>query len=90
MVTPPVEKDAADIIVADGRFLGAGSHAERPEEAVHQDGELVDILRFCFHHVEHNLVPLPHALRVRRADIVLNNDLPLPPAQPATQEALHL
>lgn len=76
--------------MADGRFFGAGSHAEWPEEAVHQDGELVDVLGFCFHHVEDNLVPLPHALSMRRADVVLDDDLPLPSAQPATQETLHL
>lgn len=86
----PVEEDAADIVVADGRFLGAGGHAERPEEAVDQDGELVDVLRLGLHHVEDDLVPLSHALSVRRADVVLDNDLPLPPAQPAAHEALHL
>lgn len=39
----PVEKDAADIIMADGGFLGAGSHPQRSEETVHQDVELVDV-----------------------------------------------
>lgn len=29
--------------MADGRFLGAGSHPERSEETVDQDVELVDI-----------------------------------------------
>lgn len=29
--------------MADGRFLGAGGHPERPEEAVDQDVELVDV-----------------------------------------------
>ena len=86
----PVEKDGADVVMTDGRFLGAGSHAEWPEEAVHQDGQLVDVLCLCLHHVEHNLVPLPHALGVRGADVVLDNDLPLSPAQPATHETLHL
>ncbi len=76
--------------MADGRLLGAGSHAERPEETVHQDGELVDVFGLCFHHVEDYLVPLPHALSVRGTDVVLDDDLPLPPAQPATHETLHL
>ena len=88
--TSPVEEDTANVVVTDGRLLGAGGHAERPEEEVHQDGELVDVLRLCLHHVEHNLVPLPHALGVRGADVVLDDDLPLPPAQPATHETLHL
>lgn len=29
--------------MADGRFLGAGGHPQRPEEAVDQDVELVDV-----------------------------------------------
>lgn len=86
----PVEEYTADIIMADGRFLGAGSHAERPEETVHQDGELVDILGLCFHHVEDNLVPFSHALSMRGTDVVLDDDLPLPPAEPSTHETLHL
>lgn len=86
----PVEEYTADIIVADGWFLGAGSHAERPEETVDQNGELMDVLCLCFHHVEDDLIPLPHALSMRGTDVVLDNDLPLPPAQPATHEALYL
>lgn len=86
----PVEEDAADVVVVYGRLLGAGGHAQRPKEAVDQNGELVNVLRLCFHHVEHDLVPLPHALCVRRADVILDDDLPLPPAQPATHETLHL
>lgn len=39
----PVEEDAADIVMADGGFLGAGSHPQRSEETVDQDVELVDI-----------------------------------------------
>lgn len=76
--------------MADGRFLGAGSHAERPEETVHQDGELMDVFCLRFHHGENNLVPFPHALSMRGTDVVLDDDLPLPPAQPATHETLHL
>lgn len=76
--------------MAYGGFLGAGSHAQRSEEAVHQNGELVDVLRLCFHHVKHNLVPLPHALCVRRTNIVLDNDFPLPATQPAAHETLNL
>jgi len=86
----PVEEDGADVVVADGRLLGAGGHAERPQEAVHQDGELVHVLRLGLRHAEDDLVPLPHALGVRRADVVLDDDLPPPPAQPAAHEALHL
>ena len=48
------------------------------------------VLCLCLHHVEDNLVPFPHALRVRGADVVLHDDLPLPPTQPAPHEALHL
>lgn len=39
----PVKEDAANIIMADGGFLGAGSHPQRSEETVDQDVELVDI-----------------------------------------------
>lgn len=39
----PVEENAADIIMANGGLLGAGCHAQRPEETVHQDVELVHI-----------------------------------------------
>lgn len=76
--------------MADGRLLGAGGHAQRPQETVDQDGELVDVLRLGLHHVEDDLVPLPHALGVRGTDVVLDDDLPLPAAQPAAHEALHL
>ena len=58
----PVEEYAADIIVGDGWFLGAGSHAERPQEVVHQDVKLLDVLSLRVQHAEHHLVPLPHAL----------------------------
>lgn len=40
----PVEEYAADIIVGDRWFLGACCHAERPQEVVHQDVKLLDIL----------------------------------------------
>lgn len=76
--------------MADGRFLGAGGHPERPEETVHQDGELVDVFSLRFHHVEDNLVSFSHALGMRGTDVVLDDDLPLPPAKPATHETLHL
>lgn len=76
--------------MANGRFFGASSHAEWPEEAVYQDGQLVDILSLSLHHVKDNLVSLPHALSMRRADVVLNDDLPLPPTQPASHETLDL
>lgn len=40
----PVEEYAADIIMGDGWFLGTGSHAKRPQEVVHQDVKLLDVL----------------------------------------------
>lgn len=40
----PVEEYAADIIVGDRWLLGACCHAERPQEVVHQDVKLLDIL----------------------------------------------
>lgn len=86
----PVEEYAADIIVGDGRFLGAGRHAQRPQEVVDQDVELLHIFGLRVHHAEHHLVPLPHALGVWGADVVLDDGLPLPPADPASQEALDL
>lgn len=61
---PPVKKDAADIIVSDGRLLGAGSHAERPQEVVDKDVELLNIFGLCLQHAKNHLVPLPHALGV--------------------------
>ncbi len=61
----PVEEDAADIIVGDGRLLGAGRHAEWPQEVVHEDVKLLDVLGLRVQHAEHHLVPLPHALCVR-------------------------
>lgn len=76
--------------MGDGRFLGAGRHAQWPQEVVDQDVELLHVLGLRVHHAEHHLVPLPHALGVRRADIVLDDGLPLPPADPASQEALDL
>lgn len=86
----PVEEYAADIVVGDGRFLGAGCHAERPKEVVDQNVKLLNVLRLRVQHAEHNLVPLPHALCMRGADVILDDCLPLPPADPASQEALDL
>lgn len=80
----PVEEYAADIIVGDGRFLGACRHAKRPQEVVHQDVKLLDVLGLRVQHAEHHLVPLPHALCVWRADVILDNCLPLPSADPAS------
>lgn len=76
--------------MGDRRLLGAGCHAEWSEEAVHKDVELLDILSLSLQHTEHNLVPLPHALSMWGADVVLDNGLPLPSAQPSSQEALDL
>ena len=87
---PPVKEDAADIVVGDGRLLGAGGHAERPQEVVDQDVELLDVFGFCFQHAKHHLVPFPHALSVRRTDVVLDDGFPLPAANPTSQETLDL
>jgi len=76
--------------VANGWFLGAGSHSEWPQEAVDQDGKLMDVLGLSLHHVEDDLVPLPHALSMRRTDVVLHNNLPFPSTQPPSHEALDL
>lgn len=86
----PVEEDAADVVVCDGRLLGAGGHAQRPQEVVDQDVQLLDVLSLSLQHAEHHLVPLAHAVGVGGPDVVLDDGLPLPPAQPAPQEALHL
>lgn len=69
----PVEEDAADVVVADGRLLGACGHAQRTQEAVDQDGQLVDVLRLGLHHVKDDVVALAHAFGVWRADVVLND-----------------
>lgn len=61
---PPVKEDAADIIMSDGRLLGAGRHAEWSQEVVDQDVELLDIFCLCLQHTEHHLVSLPHAFSV--------------------------
>lgn len=89
-MSEPVEKYAADIIMADWGLLGAGGHPQGPEETVDQYRQLVDIFCFCLHHVEDYLVPLPHALSMRGADIVLDDDLPLSSAKPSTQKTLNL
>lgn len=86
----PVKEDAADVIVGDGRLLGAGGHAQRPQEVVDQDVELLHVLGLSLQHAEHDLVPLPHALSVRRPDVVLDDGFPLPATNPASQEALDL
>ena len=86
----PVQEDAADVVVRDGGFLGAGGHPQRAQEVVHQDVQLLHVLGLGLQHAEHHLVPLAHAVRVRRPDVVLDDGLPLAPAQPAPQEALHL
>lgn len=87
---PPVKEDAADIIVGDGRFLGAGGHSEWPQEVVDQDVELLDVFGFGFQHAEHHLVPLSHAFSVGRANVILDDSFPLPAANPSSQETLDL
>lgn len=79
---PPVKKDAADIIMSDGRLLGAGGHAERPQEVVDKDVELLNIFGLCLQHAKHHLVPLPHALGMGRTNVVLDDGLPLPATNP--------
>ncbi len=61
---PPVKEDAADVIMGDWRLLGAGGHAERPQEVVDQDVQLLDVFGLGLQHAKHHLVPLPHALGV--------------------------
>lgn len=87
---PPVEEDAADIVVRDGGLLGAGCHPQGPQEVVDQDVQLLHVLGLGLQHAEHHLVPLAHAVGVGGPDVVLDDGLPLPAAQPAPQEALHL
>lgn len=70
--------------MGDWWLLGARSHAEGPQKVVNQDVKLLDVLGLRVQHAEHHLVPLSHALCVRRADVVLDNGLPLPPADPAS------
>lgn len=86
----PVKEDATDIIVAYRWFFGAGSHSERPQEAIDQDRKLMDVLCLSLHHVEDDLVSFPHALSMRRTNVVLHNNLPLPSTQPPSHEALDL
>lgn len=87
---PPVKEDAADIIMSDGRLLGAGGHAEWPQEVVDQDVELLYVFGLGLQHAEHHLVSLPHAFSVGRTDVVLDNGFPLPTANPTSQETLDL
>lgn len=61
----PVEEYATDIVMSDGGFLRAGGHAERPQEVVDQDVELLDVLGLRVQHAEHHLIPLSHTLGVR-------------------------
>ena len=76
----PVQEDAADIVVRDGGLLGAGGHPQRAQEVVHQDVQLLHVLGLGLQHAEHHLVPLAHAVCVRRPDVVLDDGLPLAPA----------
>lgn len=52
--------------------------------------KLFQVLFFRLHHAEDEAVALPHALSVRRLDVLLHNLLPATPAQPAAEKALHL
>lgn len=74
----PVEKNTADVVVADGGLLGAGRHAQGPQETIDEDVELVDVLRLSLDHGEHDLVSLPHAFGVRRTNVILHDGLPFP------------
>lgn len=73
-----------------GRLLGAGCHAQWAQKIVDKDVQLLYILSLSFQHAEHHLVPFAHAVGVGRPDVVLDDGLPLPPAQPAPKEALYL
>ena len=74
----------------DGRLLGAGGHAEGPQEDGDERGELLDVLLLALHHAEHDAVALAHALRVIRPDVLVDDLFPAPAAEPAAEEALHL
>lgn len=51
--------------------------------------KLFQVFLLGLHHAEHQTVPLSHALRVRRSDVLLDNLLPSSPTQPAAEEALN-
>lgn len=84
-----VEEDRVDVLVRERRPLGAGGHLERPQEARDEHLQLLHVLLLGLDHAEHEAVALPHALRVRRVDVLLDDLLPPAPAQPAAEEALH-
>lgn len=71
-------------------FLGGGSHSKWAEKTGDEGGELSIVLLLTLHHTEHDAVPLPHALRVRRTDVQLHNLFPSPSTQPTTEETLNL
>lgn len=86
----PVQEYTADIVMIDRWFLGACSHPQGPEETVHKDIKLMDIFCLCLHHVEYNLIPLPHTFRMWRTYIVLHDCLPFPSTKPAAHKTLNL
>ena len=76
--------------MCDRGLLGAGGHAERPEEACDQTRKLAIVLLLTLHHGEHDRVSLAHALCMGRSDVQLHDLFPSSSTQPATEEALHL
>ena len=90
MLYLPIKEYGVDVLVSDGRFLGAGGHAEGPEEVGDEAGQLAVVLLLTLHHAEDDAVALAHALGVGRPDVQLHDLLPAPPTQPAAEETLNL
>lgn len=76
----PVQEDAADIVMRDGGLFRTGRHPQWAQKVVDEDVQLLHVLGFGFQHAEDYLVPLPHAVSVRGADVILDDGLPLPSA----------
>lgn len=74
----------------DGGLFRTGRHPQRAQEVVHEDVQLLHVLGFGFQHAEDNLVPLPHAVSMRGADVILDDGLPLPSAEPTPEKTLDL
>lgn len=72
------------------RAFRAGRHLEGPQVARNEDLELLHVLLLGLDHAEHEAVPFPHALCVRRLDVFLHDLLPTTTTQPAAKETLDL
>lgn len=71
-------------------LLRAGGHAQWAQEVVDKDGQLLYVLGLRLQHAEHQPVPPTHALRMGRPDVVLDDELPPPSAEPSPKKALYL